>query len=71
MRQTKNYNVSLPIIVANVVDRLADELEISGPAVIRRAIGVLDAFEKERKAGVFIGATRNREALDTIFVAPL
>lgn len=64
-------NFRIPSHTVEVIDALAERLQISRPAVIRRAIGVLQVFEHETRAGRYVGASDDREAFKTVFVAPV
>lgn len=67
----ERLSVYLPPAVAARVRAIATKRDISTNDVVRMAIGVLDTFERERDDGRFVGSTRDREALDTVIVAPL
>ena len=63
--------IDLPDPCAVVMDRLACERGLSRPALVRQAIGVLQAMHDGAKDGYLTGLSRNRENLDTVLVAPL
>ena len=64
-------NLDIPQPAADVLDRLAEELGLTRPGVIRQAIGVLQAMHDGAKDGFITGMTRDRSKLDTVLVAPL
>lgn len=53
-----------------VLEQLAEEREMSRSAVVRQAIGILQAMREANRDGYYVGISRNREALDTLIVAP-
>jgi hypothetical protein len=66
-----SLNLRVAPSVAEAVKTLAADLELSKVAVVRRALGILQTVEVERKAGRYVGATRDREALETVIVSPV
>ena len=71
MSDSVQLNVRVPSSVAVIVGALSADLGISKSAVLRRALGVLQAFEEARAAGHYVGTTRVREHLDTVIVGPV
>lgn len=63
-------NIYLTEIEMSVVERLAHKRGLTKSALVRRAIGTLQALEDAVEAGQVVGATRDREALDTLIIAP-
>lgn len=64
-------NLDIPRPAADVLERLAKERGLSKPAVVRQAIGILQAMHDGAKEGFTTGMTRDRSKLDTVLVAPL
>jgi hypothetical protein len=56
---------------ATVLVRLAKERGLSRPALVRQAIGVLQAMHDGAKEGYLTGLTKDRAKLDSVLVAPL
>ena len=51
--------------------QIASRRQIQANDAMRVALGLLDVFEQAREKGEFVGATRDRGALTTVFVSPL
>ncbi len=68
---SKRLNLRLPPEIADVMDRLADERGLTHTAVVRQALGVLQAMHDGAKQGHYTGLTKNREDLEILLVAPL
>ena len=64
-------SVYLPAEAEKVARRLAQKQGVTRNAVIRRALGLLQAFEDATAAGHYVGTTRVREDLEQVIVAPL
>ena len=64
-------SVYLPAEAEKVAREIARKQGVTRNAVIRRALGLLQAFEDAREAGHYVGTARDREALDQVIVAPL
>lgn len=64
-------NLDIPPAANDVLKRLSAERGVSKPAVIRQALGVLQAMHDGAKEGYITGLTRDRSKLDTVLVAPL
>lgn len=63
--------ISLPPDVNALLRTMAKAQGINRSAVIRHALGIMQALEIDTKAGRFIGAASNRDALETVIVSPL
>jgi len=63
--------IDLPDPAASVLDRLAEERNLTRPGVVRQALGILQAMHDGAKEGYLTGLTKDREKLDTVLVAPL
>ena len=68
---SKRLNLRLPPEINAVMDRLALERGITHTAVVRQALGVLQAMHDGAKEGRYTGLTTQRENLETLLVAPL
>jgi hypothetical protein len=64
-------SVYLSAEAEKIARQLAQKQGVTRNAVIRRALGLLQAFEDARDAGQFVGTTRVREDLEQVLVAPL
>ena len=64
-------HMDIPPEAAVVLDRLAKERGLTRAAVIRQAVGVLQAMHDGAKDGYLTGLTKDRQAMDTLLVAPL
>jgi hypothetical protein len=64
-----NMRVAPP--VHDALTKLAADLHLSKTAVVRRALGVLQDIETEKRLGRYVGATRDRECLETVIATPL
>jgi len=64
-------NLDIPPAAHGVLSRLAKERGLSKPAVIRQALGVLQAMHDGAKDGYLTGMTKDRSKLDSVLVAPL
>jgi hypothetical protein len=71
MSESVPLNMRVSPSVAATVTTLATELELSKVAVVRRALGILQAVERARQDGHYVGTARDREALDTVIVTPI
>ena len=65
------FNLRVPQQVAAYLDRACAQRGLDRPAAIRRALGLMQVFDQEIDAGRYVGATRDREALETVIAAPL
>lgn len=64
-------NLDIPGPASEVLTRLAKERGLSKPALVRQAIGILQAMHDGAKDGYVTGMTKDRAKLDTVLVAPL
>jgi hypothetical protein len=64
-------SVYLPAEAEQVARQMARKQGVTRNAVIRRALGLLQAFEDAREAGHYVGTTRVREHLETVIVGPI
>ena len=71
MSGSVRVNLDIPQEAAVVLDRLADERGLTRTALVRQAIGVLQAMHDGAKAGQYTGLTSRREDLETLLIAPL
>lgn len=62
-----SFHLRLPAETLATLDRLAKDHDISRTAMIRKALGVLDAADR-RPDGHYVGITRDREALTTVIL---
>jgi hypothetical protein len=69
--ESVRLTIRFPKVVAAYVDEVAERRGLDRPAVIRRALGIMQAFDMEAQGGRYVGATSDREALETVIVAPL
>jgi hypothetical protein len=61
----------LPASVDQVARDLAKKQGISRNALVRRALGLLQAYETAVAEGQYVGTTRDREALEQVLIAPV
>lgn len=71
MSEMTRYQVVLPQPAADYIDKVASERGISKAAVIRMSLGLLRSFDDAQRSGHYVGSTRDREALTTVFVGPV
>lgn len=71
MNVQKRVVIDLSDPAAEVMIRLAEERGLSRPALIRQALGILQAMHDGAKEGYLTGLTKDRKKLDTVLVAPL
>jgi hypothetical protein len=71
MSKSNRLNIRLPAAVADYLDGVMDRKGLDRPAAVRRALGIMQAFDAETEAGRYVGATHDREALETVIVTPL
>jgi Ribbon-helix-helix protein, copG family len=64
-------NLDLPKASGATLDRLCEERSLSRAALLRQALGVMQVFHDATREGRYVGTTKDREALDTVIVAPL
>lgn len=67
----KRINLRLPPEITEIMTRLAAERGLSHTAVVRQALGVLQAMHDGAKEGCYTGLTKRRENLETLLVTPL
>jgi predicted transcriptional regulator len=66
----KRLTVYLPDCVAEQLGILARQQDMTRAAVIRQAIGALSVMREANRRGLHVGATVDREALNTLIAAP-
>jgi hypothetical protein len=71
MSEKRRWNMYFPLPVADLIDATAAELGLSRTAVVRRALGIMQAVDQEKQAGRYVGSSRDREALDVVIVGPV
>ena len=73
MKQTSTsaMSIRLPGHTADYLRQTAAYRGESMNSVIRRALGIMQALDAETQAGRYVGATRDRDTLETVLVAPL
>ena len=71
MTDSVRLNLRFPAVIAAYVDEVATQRGLDRPAVIRRALGIMQAVDLEQQEGRYVGATRNRECLETVIATPL
>ena len=71
MAEIVRVNLHLSPASAGVMDRLATERGLTRAALIRQALGVMQAMHDATREGLLVGATPHRENLQTVFVSPL
>ena len=67
----ERLTVYLPPVAADRVRAIADDRGITVSDALRMALGLLDVAERARADGLHMGTSRDREALETVMVAPL
>lgn len=71
MTEDGRLTIRFPARVASYVDDAARTKGLTRQEVIRRALGLAQAFDMETAGGRYVGATRDREALETVIATPL
>lgn len=71
MADTVRLTLRLHSSLVEYLDMLAARKGLDRPAAMRRAFGIMQAFDAETQAGRIVGATHDREALETVIVSPL
>lgn len=71
MSESVSLNMRVAHPVKDAIKMLAQDLGLSHTAVVRRAVGILQAVEEEKRLGRYVGATRDRDALETVIATPL
>ena len=71
MTDDGRLTIRFPAPVADYVERAAKAKGLTRQEVIRRALGLAQAFDMETAGGRYVGACLDREALETVIVAPL
>ncbi len=71
MDESVVVNVRMAPAVRLVLDQLGEEHGLSRSAVIRRALGIMQAVDEARAFGRYVGTTKDRESLETIIVTPI
>ena len=71
MASNVRLNLYFPPQIAELIDATAERMDLSRPAVIRRALGIMQAIDMETQGGRYVGATRDRAALETVIVMPV
>lgn len=69
--RNKPITLSFPPEVDAVLRGLAKSKGTTMSAVIRQALGIMQAMETDSRAGRYVGSTRDRDALETVIVGPL
>lgn len=70
MSDLERVNVYLAAPVAARLKEMAAEEGMSYAAIVRQALGVLQVMRAANRTGLYVGTTRDREALETLIVAP-
>ena len=63
--------IRFPSPLAAYIEHAAATRGLTRQEVIRRALGLAQAFDMEVAGGRYVGAATARDALETIFVTPL
>ena len=71
MAESARLTVYLPHAALARTDEMAEEHGLTRSAVIRRALGIMQAVDEARAFGRYVGTTRDREALETVIVTPI
>jgi len=71
MDATVVVNVRMAPATREVLDRLGTEHGLTRSAIIRRALGIMQAVDDARKFGRYVGTTMDRECLETVIVTPI
>lgn len=70
-RKHTRASVKMNQHVNDIVERLAEKLDISKSEVLKRGVALLDASVEQREMGRAIGAAEDRSDLDTEFIGIL
>ena len=71
MAETITIHFRAPPATMEVLDSLSETHGLSRSAVIRRALGIMQAVDDCRQFGRYVGSTRDREALEVVIVTPV
>lgn len=70
MDEAQRFNLYLPAPVAIRLREMADSERQSYAGIVRQALGVLQVMRDANRDGLYVGTSRDREALETLIVAP-
>lgn len=66
-----NTRVEIAPVVDAVLTTMARERNMSKPALVREALGILQTLRLHTAAGYTAGLVKDREKLDIVLAAPL
>lgn len=70
MSDLERVNVYLAPPVAARLKEMAETERQSYSSIMRQALGVLQVMRDANRDGLYVGTSRDREALETLIVAP-
>lgn len=70
MKDAERLNLYLSRPVATRLREMAADEQVSCAALVRQALGVLQVMRDANRAGLYVGTAHDREALETLIVAP-
>jgi hypothetical protein len=69
--EKKAFTLYLTDEASNRIREIAKDRGVRVNDAIRLGLGLLDIAERARERGEYVGASRQRENLSTVFVSPL
>jgi hypothetical protein len=64
-------SLNLPAAHRAVLDRLCEERSLTKTDLLRQALGFMQALHDAQRDGLYVGTSRDRSCLDTVFITPL